>query len=239
MNNLLNSIQKNNNKNKCVPAFRKDAIGDAVVYETLWGGSIRILNPARLTTAWLAGEDPMMSIAGAGYKASEVRDQTFALQQEASTSLKGNRKLPKAKVAEALSAVKPTEEQTKVVAAVLYHLRKIQTICFHEETKTIWTMPEDLRIWSTSLRTLWVDHTCERMIDITTPIAQWLSDREQEGWTISWPVADGTMESVKAELADSFPHISVHALEPGKKVKKEDYCRVLGKAQAIRHITNE
>ncbi len=180
----------------------------------------------------------MMVIAGPGYAATEVRDRSFELQAEALSNLRGNRKLTKAKMGDALSALKPTVDQTKVLAAILYALKQIQTVCYDEETKTVWTVPEDLRAWSRGQKTLWVDARCENMLewplDISLPLGRWISDREEEGWKIDWPVAEGTFEEIKAKVGTRG--ITPKAAEFGAKVKKEDWARCLGRMEAIEHL---
>lgn len=223
--------------NHCVAAFSKETReirqirGDGA--EMLWGGQVRLLRPSRLTTAWLLGEDPLMVLAGDGYRATEVRDKTFALQQEASTGLKGNRRFSKAKVADALASLKPSEDQTKIVAMVLYALRQIQTVCFDESKKTFWTVPEDLRVWSKNRRTIWVDGRCERMLEFeeSPRIGLWISQREAEGWMVPWPIADGSYEEIKEKMRG----------QPGepkiKGAKKADWAAALGRLEAVEHLT--
>lgn len=230
-------IAKNPHREWCVPRFtaevgeRKELEGN----DELWGCKVRRLTPARLTTAWLMNEDPLMTIAGGSYKNTEVRDKTFELQEEAIRTLRGNRKLTKAKMGDALAAVKPTTDQTKIVAAVLYGLKRIQTVCFDEKARKVWTMPEDLRAWSVGMETLWVNEGCTICLE-TGPgaVGLWLSQREAEGWKIEWPQGEGTMEELKAEVGKRG--LSVHPLELGAKVKKEDYVRVVGRAQAVEHL---
>lgn len=75
------------------------------------------------------------------------------------------------------------------------------------------------------------------MFDATgADLGPWISARESEGWTFEWPMADGTLDEVRGKLTLDFPHLTVHPSEAGKKVKKEDYCRTLGRAQAIRAL---
>ena len=240
MDTLLSAIQNNSFRETCPKIYtkEKEELRQLIPREQLWGAGVRGLNPSRLMTAWLMQEDPLMVMAGLSYRQTEVRDKTFALQQEAATALKGNRKLPKSKVAEALAAMRPTEEQTKMIAAVLLAMKHVQTVCWNTTTKTIWTMPEDVRQWSKEKRTLWVDATQEQMLDWQSQpdFGGWLDAREKEGDTISWPEADGTFEEIKSLLALDFPELSVHSILVGKKAKKEDYARVLGKAQALQHL---
>jgi hypothetical protein len=241
---LFAAIAKNPFNKECVTPFTKQGaeVRGLKTVDTLWGATSRAVVPARLTTAWLMTEDPLMLIAGPGYRATEVRDKSFALQGEALSNLRGNRKLTKAKMGDALSSLKPNEDQTKVIARILLALKHTQTVCFDEVKKTVWTMPEDLRAWSTSLRTIWVDARCEKMLDFNDTghpivLGQWLSDREEEGWKIEWPVSEESYEDMKRIALERGT--SVRAAEgAGKKPKKDDYARVLGRVYAIEHLLN-
>jgi hypothetical protein len=238
MNEFFKLISKNPTADRCVTAFSKDTAELRLPRDTLWEGSVRNLNPSRLITSWLMVEDPLMIIAGGGYKASEVRDKTFELQCEAVGNLRGNRKLTKAKMGDALAALKPSVDQTKIVAMILYGLKQIQTVCFDEEAKSLWTVPEDLRAWSSSKKTLWVDSKCERMLEFDTPPAfgYWISKREDEGWKIQWPVSEGSLEDMKSKLGE----LGITPTAPfGEKVKKEHWAATLGRHEAIEHLSNQ
>ena len=236
MQDFIKSIEKNPFRDSCVTAFVKEK-ADLRRLESpdhLWGLHIQHVVPPRLNTAWRLAEDPLMLIAGDGYRASEVRDRTFELQEEALKNLRGNRKLTKAKMGDALSAIKTNTDQTKIVAAVLLALKQTQTVCFDEEKKTVWTMPEDFRLWSNSRHTLWVDARCERILEGSMNLGQWLSDRHDDGWAIDWPVAEGTLEEIKAKAMDLG--LSPRPSELGAKLKKEDWARALGRAEAIQKL---
>lgn len=241
MDQIRDIVKKNPFRDHCVTAFTK-AKRENITFETkdeLWGGTVSILEPAVLATAWVRLNNPILHIGQAAHAATVIRDSLFALQQEAATSLRGNRKLSKVKVADALSAIKPNKDQTKIIAQVLYALKRIQTVCFDEEKKEVWTVPEDLRVWSNSMKTLWVDAKCERSLDWekTYPFGQWISNRETESWKIEWPISDGTFEEIKQKMVDEFSHITVHSSD-GKKAKKEDYAKALGRCEAVRHLAN-
>jgi hypothetical protein len=240
MDTLLAAISKNPFNKECVAHFTNTTADmcQLKTEESLWNGYVRSLTPARLTTAWLMLEDPLMILAGPAYRATEVRDKSFALQEEAMTTLRGNRKLPKVKMGDALSSLKPTVDQTKVIARILLALKHIQTVCFDETTKTVWTMPEDLRAWSPSLRTLWVDSRCERYLDFSESrqpnLGQWLSDRESESWTIEWPVSEDSYEDMKRIVIERG--LQVKPADGATKAKKDDYAKVLGRVYAIDHL---
>jgi hypothetical protein len=236
---LFAAIDKNEFRKECVTPFTKQDAEKRrlTAKDTLYGSTVRVVSPPRLTTAWLMTEDPLMVIAGDGYRSTEVRDKSFALQEEALANLRGNRKLTKAKMGDALSSLRPNEDQTKVIARILLALKQIQTVCFDEMKKTVWTMPEDLRAWSTSLRTIWIDGRCERMLDFSegAPIhlGRWLADRDADGWTIDWPVSEESYEDMKRIVGERA--LTVRPLE-GTKPKKDDYARTLGRVYAIQHL---
>jgi hypothetical protein len=232
---LFRTIEKNPFRDSCPPAFTKET-PRLQPKESLWGAAVRKLTPARLQTAWLMLEDPMMLIAGDGYRANEVRDRTFELQEEAIKNLRGNRKLTKARMGDALAAIKPTEEQMMTTAAILLAMKQIQTVCFDTVNKKVWTMPEDLTAWTRGGKTLWVDAKGEVMLDWSTPpsLGAWLADREEEGWMIPWPESKESLVDMK-KMAEERG-ITVKAKEFGAKVKKEDYARTIGRALAVEHL---
>lgn len=239
MENFRRMIQSNPQKHLCVDEYKKDSIC-LNPSDSKWGGEIRQLNPAKLVTAWLTITDPLMIIAGQNYVSTMVRDKSFEVQELALQKIRGNRRLTRAKIADALSSLKPTDDETRITAAVLYILYNVQTICFDVDKKTLWTEPQDLRTWSSTKKTIFVDARCERVIDwsesnaIVPDFKHWFDEREDEGWTIPWPNADGTFEELKVEVGNR--HLSVRPLVFGDKVKKDDWARVLGKAQAIEHL---
>lgn len=234
---LFRTIEKNPFRDSCPPAFTKET-PRLQPKESLWDATVRKLTPARLQTAWLMLEDPMMLIAGDGYRANQVRDRTFELQEEAIKNLRGNRKLTKARMGDALAAIKPTEEQMMTVAAVLLAMKQIQIVCFDTAAKKVWTMPEDLTAWTRGRQTLWVDAKGEVMLDWSSghepSLGAWLADREEEGWTIPWPESKESLVDMK-KMAEERG-ILVKAKEFGAKVKKEDYARTIGRALAIEHL---
>jgi hypothetical protein len=235
---LHSAIHKNPFRSAPAPQYIASAMAKEEG-ETLWGFRARPLDPPKLLTAWLYTFDPLFNIAGSSYRATEVRDKAFALQEEAMKTIRGHRKLSKVKMGEAFGAAAPNEDQTKIIAAVLLATKNIQVVIYDSEKKTAWTSPEDLRTWSNTRQTLWVDKGYRQNIDATAShLSGWISERESEGWSFDWPLADGTLEEVRAKLGHEFPHLVVHPAEPGKKVKKEDYCRTLGRAQAIRAIVS-
>ena len=245
MDTLLRTIEKNPFRDSCPPAFTRET-PRLQPKESLWGAPVRRLTPARLQTAWLMLEDPMMLIAGDGYRANEVRDRTFELQEEAIKNLRGNRKLTKSRMGDALASMKPTDEQMITTAMILLAMKQIQTVCFDTVTKKVWTMPEDLTAWTRGRKTLWVDAKGEVMLDWNgsdasnasnakePSLGSWLADRDEDGWIIPWPESKESFVDMK-KIAEERG-IIVKSKEFGAKAKKDDYSRVVGRALAIEHL---
>lgn len=230
---LLQKISENPSKHMVLPMFTRELQMNPK--NTLWGGELRTLSPAKLMTAFNYLKDPLMVLAGQAYVSTQVRDSSFQLQEKAVNSIRGNRKLTKASMAEALSAMNPTIEQTKKVAMILYEIYEVKTVCFDADAKTLWTVPEDLRRWSSG-PAIWIDARCEHMIDWSSAgakevnMGEWLSDREDDGWTIAWPVADGSFEDIKQKV------IGRNVTPKVPKPKKDDWAKTLGKCEAIEHF---
>ena len=230
---LLQKISENPSKHMSLPMFTREI--QINPKNTLWGGELRSLTPAKLMTAFNYLKDPLMVLAGQAYISTQVRDTSFQLQEKAVASIRGNRKLTKASMAEALSAMNPTAEQTKKVAMILYEIYEVKTVCFDSDTKALWTVPEDLRRWSPG-PAIWIDARCENMIDWSSvgakevEMGEWLSDREDDGWSIAWPMAEGSFEEIKQKVIGR----SVTPRVP--KPKKDDWARTLGRCEAIEHF---
>jgi hypothetical protein len=66
MENFRRMIQSNPQKHACVEEYKKDSL-ILNPSESLWGGEIRQLNPAKIVTAWQTITDPLIIIAGQNY----------------------------------------------------------------------------------------------------------------------------------------------------------------------------
>ena len=96
--------------------------------------------------------------------------------------------------------------------------------------------PSDPRLWSSDLP-IWIvgigsrtifhkgqEHNCSRHV------LAWLEGREEAGWHISWPEAEGTLEAIKSRLME------LSAKPTCEKPKKQDYAATLGRLESIRHL---
>jgi hypothetical protein len=161
-----------------------------------------------------------------------LRDETTDLQEKSVLHLKG-RAWPVRRTAEGLSACGLEEGRASSWPAIgwkaLCSLRECQIVIVNEEKKEISFYPEDVRNWSSSVDTFCIEYECRFLWthkSISKILSLWLSNKEKEGWTLHWPITDGTME----ELKEQYKKLS---LGPIEKVKKEALQKRLGREQTI------
>jgi hypothetical protein len=151
------------------------------------------------------------------------------LQERVDKELVG-RRYPRKKVQDLLagqiSATSPiTTPLLEEVLCELFHLQKLQ---INRRTKTLSFFPPDLRVWTSEKAIVISDeeNTWSFLPSNSLPFGRWLTEKEEQGWKVSWPTADGKLDEVKAGLLQ-------RNIVYDTKMKKDDLARVLGKAQAL------
>jgi len=159
-----------------------------------------------------------------------LRDEVTDLQEKSVLLLKG-RQWPMRRTAEGLVAVGLEEVRTwpELGWSALCALRECQIVTLNEDKKLIHFFPEDVRTWSRDIPVLVMDYEVRYLH--TPPagfqLGLWLSQRETDGWSINWPLADGTMVDLKAKAESLYETIS-------GKVTKDQLCKRVGRAEAVR-----
>lgn len=131
-----------------------------------------------------------------------------------------------------------TDKPSTILEEVLCELFHVQKIVINKQKKTVGFYPTDMRLWKSDRRVIFADEENRWVTEIapgvTTTILSWITTKEDEGWTIQWPTAEGKFDELKAAVAKR--QLDVHPLPGsplGTKVKKDDWARVLGRAEAI------
>ena len=194
---------------------------------------MQVVPPTPLSAVLLL-QDTIYNASLESARRSILRDETTDLQEKALVLLKG-RVWPIRRTAEGISAVGLEEGRastwTELGWRALAVLRECQLVILDENKQSIHFYPEDIRTWSESTETYYIDHEARSIWTRSTPIqlVTWLSDRESAKWTISWPLADGTMEELKASAA------ALHLTTAGKL--KEVLRKLVGHGQAIQLLS--
>ena len=198
------------------------------------------LNPPGSLSQYLRNTDSLYEGASPALRKQIQTERVLEIQQRVESDLVG-RKWSRKKIHDALGAQinSPTPPYSELVEQVLCELYQFQKVIVHRKTKSLSFCPPDLRLW-TSEKTIFVgdDEGCWSY----EPIKQrhflaWLTEKEEEGWKVQWPTAEGKLEELKSEVLKR--NLVAHTL-PGAestKLKKEDWARTLGRCQSIETLT--
>jgi hypothetical protein len=128
------------------------------------------------------------------------------------------------------AAVSPPQDTWELDRA-LAHIFEYQKVIVDEANKTVVFIPGNPAVWS-SERPVWIVGVGSRTVfhkgaehDCRRNVLSWLEGREDDGWTIKWPEAEGTMEEMKGRIAP----------RPGK-LKKQEMAAILGRVESIRNL---
>ena len=202
-------FDKNTHKHKCVPAYisNKDSIEGPDTKTDEYGWSTVPTVPCTPLSAILTAQDTMYSASPESARRALLRDETTDLQEKTVIHLKG-RAWPVRRTAEGIAACGLEEARmsswTDIGWNALCALRECQLIIVNEDRKQLRFFPTDISTWSQSTETYCVDFECKSIStnpNATQVLALWLSKKEQDGWILEWPVAEGTMEQLKTQLA--------------------------------------
>jgi hypothetical protein len=176
-----------------------------------------------------------------------VRTEIVKLAKRVEAECRGHRWSRK-KIQEQLAAQQSADisppQDTKDLDEALAFLFEVQIVMVDEANKKIRWVPEDPRNWSRE-RPVWGATVGSRAVlhrvgeeAVSVGLADWVADRESgtPKWRIDWPVADGTLEVLKASLTKLGAGLGLAA---GEKPKKADYATAVGRAEALRHLGSE
>jgi hypothetical protein len=240
INDIQTWIQKNPNKHH-LPSFQTKKTNDDSM-EFQWDGSPKFLLPLPGSLSCsLTFTDPVYRYASENGQRQILRDTILVLQERIEKELVG-RKWSRRKLCELVSAELAEKQPTfhAPLEEALSELFQVQKIMISHNDKKIRFFPEDLRVWKSDRRivvsdseNLWL---YEKEFSSLPSLLTWIQAKESEQWMIDWPLADGKLEDLRGELHSKG--LTAHPRIPGEKVKKEDYARCLGKAQAISSLAS-
>ena len=188
--------------------------------------------PATPLSAVLMAQDAVYQASTEASRRSVIRDETTDLQEKAILHLKG-RQWPVRRTAEGLSACGIEGRSSSWPAQgwrAMATLRDCQIIIVNHDKKEIGFFPEDIRGWSASLETIWVDYECRYIWTCDgAKVSSWISERDAAGWTIAYPLADGTMDELKDAASKVGDVLNT-------KLNKEALRRRVGRSQSIKAL---
>jgi hypothetical protein len=210
----------------------KDSIEGPTTQTDEHGWSSVSITPCTPLSAILAAQDPMYTANPESARRTLLRDETTDLQEKAILHLKG-RAWPVRRTSEGIVACGLEEGRATAWPDMgwraLCALRECQLIVLNQEKKQVHFFPETVSTWSDSIETFCVDHEC-RSISTNTNVKSilhaWLLKKENEGWTVSWPVPEGTVDYLKTELGKYNESIPA-------KCSKDALMKKLGRSMSL------
>jgi hypothetical protein len=187
------------------------------------------LDPPGPLSLLLLATDPLYQMASTSLRKQLLTETLLTLHVRVDTELVG-RRFPRKKIQDLLagqiSANAPV--QSALVEEVLCELYQVQKILVNRKAKALSFVPSDPRLWHSDRPILVTeDENCWRYTPAqTVSLSDWVQQKEEEGWTVRWPTADGKLEDVKQMLLQKGNHLD------GKQ-KKEDLAQRLGRLQAF------
>lgn len=208
---------------------------------TLCGWIPTPLEPPGPVSAILWKTNPEFRASTIPVRKTILRETILKLQERVEAELRGHR-WSRSKIIEQLAAQQSADasppQNTRELNNALAFLFEVQFVFVDEANKKITLSPEDVRTWS-SEKPIWGLSVGSRAVfhrrgeeSVAVNLGKWVSDREHESWKITYPVAEGTLESIKAKLSTLNVGMGTRIEKP----KKADYAAVLGRAEALRAL---
>lgn len=227
-------IAKNPYRTKFITPYvpSKESIEGEYTQTDMDGWVKSAVSPGTPLSCILMAQDTMYNASNQNMRKSFLRDETTDLQEKAVLHLKG-RTWPVRRTAEGIAACGLEEGRASAWPVIgwraLCSLRECQLLIINQDKKEISFFPEDVRNWSSTVDTFCVD--CDSRFIWTHPsvfsiLEQWLAKYETNGWTVDWPIAEGTME----ELKQAFQ--KTNEISSGK-LNKDALQKRVGRAQTI------
>jgi len=182
--------------------------------------------------------DTLYSYGLPSLQKSILREKILELQEQAEGL---GRRWSKKKVQDLLARQLEGAPSEKMLEEVLCELFQVQKIVIHKEKKSIGFYPTDMRLWKSDRLVVFSDEDNRWIMtpnDTDLSLLAWITGKEEDGWSVAWPTAEGKFEEMKAEV--SKRQLDVHPLPGsplGTRIKKDDWARVLGRAEAIESWT--
>lgn len=195
------------------------------------------LQPPGALSHFLYATDPLYAAGTPLLRKQLLTEALVPLQSRVDTELVG-RKWPRKKIQDQLASQISINlcGYSELLEQVLCELFQIQKVVLHRSNQTISLFP-DPRSWTSEKPILVSDTEYCWVYETQSPIdiLAWLTQKEDAGWKVQWPVAEGSLEEVKGALLAK--HLTAHP-KPGSdgKVRKEDWARALGRAETLSYL---
>jgi hypothetical protein len=200
------------------------------------------LDPAGILSYILWRRDPLYRVADTTMRRHMYNEALLDLQQEMESGIAGTKfSRRRRKMVEVLNGSckdAPDIEIFDELWAQLLGLQFVKIATRAEAGKRIRFVPAAVDTWSAERPIIYVDENFESVFEPPEGdnyerrcLARWISDIDIAGWTIKWPVAEGTKDELDAAVIPMLSTIQVP-----EKAKKAELAVIVGRYNAIKQI---
>jgi hypothetical protein len=196
------------------------------------------IEPATPLSCLLYMTDSIYAITPVVSRPSLLREKCTELEMTFASVLKG-RQFPVRRTTDAIIAASTggSNACSALGWKAMAGLFQCQIVWFDESQKLIQFYPEYVHEWTPEHPIYFMSHLANQVWIPPehswkpSQFADWLANKEHEGWRCNYEEAEGTMEELKALQKE----LDIH---PTEKVLKADLQKRLGKARVIKHLSS-
>lgn len=246
---LLPILQKNPHKSLTAEYIPMPGEGDSAPIdestESQYGVEWVRLQPPGPVSLYLWSTNAEYRAGSEAQRRTMLNDILVKFQERVQRGeVNAGRRVAKSKLAEALAITveNASEENFEALEKVVSSLGNVQWIRIHENEKKITCIPDDIRTWRRDFPILWTRERYRSAGEVSgktefgfSQLGKWIGDREAEGFQLEYPVATGTLETLKEawnKLGRGLPHTK----NPKGKPLKDDYAAALGRVEVFQHL---
>lgn len=201
-----------------------------VLQPELWDiFALRPLEPPGPLSLLSLHTEPMYELSSQALRKQLLTESLLTLHGRIDKELIG-RRYPRKKLQDLLAAEISTQKPSgsPLLEEALCELFQVQKISLNRRAKSIVFFPSDPRAWSTNKKILFAEEDNIWSLQPTKELnlGTWITEKEDDGWKVSWPTADGKFEEIKASL-------TAKQITFSSKQKKEELACMLGRAQSL------
>ena len=201
-----------------------------------------LLEPAGIISYILWRRDPLYRVSNGLLRKQLYNEEQFELQKEMESGIVGTKfARRRRKLLEVFNGSTTADMEDILRFPERWaDILRIQVVSISTRTDTghrVSFVPPDVSTWTVSKPIVFVD---ERFESVFVPpeegyerktLAKYISAIDDAGWTIEWPLAEGSKEELDAAVIPIINYVSVP-----EKAKKAELSVIIGKFKAIENI---
>jgi hypothetical protein len=229
---IYDIIDKNPTKHEIL-RWREPTSTEVLATETWDRFLLKPLEPPGALSLLLLRQEPMYELGSVALRKQLLMETLLTMHERVDKELVG-RRYPRKKIqdllAAELSSLKPSG--SPLLDEVLCELFQVQKITLNRKLKSVSFSPPDPRLWTPTKQVIFGDEDSMWSFTPTSDLSlgAWLLQKQEDGWKVSWPTADGKYEEMKMSLTQ-------RGIAFTPKQKKDELAHVLGKSQALETLS--